>query len=373
MMSIVRIMCVMLVFLGFASGGYAEVIRLKADSVDGCIGVSSFLTNNQGEIFLYSRGVSKVFKFKPNGDFEKSFCQIGEGPGDIKRVLYIFHNPKDNFLYLPEHASNHPKISVFDSQGNFIKYMDIELSRSDLDSVVKLMFLEDGSFYTNLNKRIDWEPYGDLFITKDQFTVLYFSKEGKLKGNVYKTFQDGEMSNGRGWGGPRVFFQPAIITRHTPEGNILIGKNDEPTIQEYDQTGKLLKTYKLPLEKVLLSDEEFQKSRDAGIKFIENRDRDARMLLLVKNMKKLEYKPIYNSFFYFSPYIVVSNVKRETSLGATFQSTIDFYDKSCQKVASKDIQGYVVAISKNKFHIILTDDDDNESYVLEDFSLPSLK
>jgi hypothetical protein len=73
--------------------GTDRVITLKTGDLDDVLEISSFLMNSKGEIFLFSHRMLKVFKFKPDGTFEKSFCQKGEGPGEIRRVFFMFHNP----------------------------------------------------------------------------------------------------------------------------------------------------------------------------------------------------------------------------------------------------------------------------------------
>ncbi|UCH97667.1 MAG: hypothetical protein JSV88_12685, partial [Candidatus Aminicenantes bacterium] len=95
-------------------------ITLKSADLDECIGIASFLSNNKGDIFLFSRKTHKVFKFNKNGDFETSFCRYGVGPGEIKRVLFMFHNPGNDCFYLPEYASGGlGRVSIFDSSGKF--------------------------------------------------------------------------------------------------------------------------------------------------------------------------------------------------------------------------------------------------------------
>ena len=50
---------------------------VSLERIDGVYGISSFLTNTKDEIFLFSRREGKIFKFKPQGEFEKSFCRFG--------------------------------------------------------------------------------------------------------------------------------------------------------------------------------------------------------------------------------------------------------------------------------------------------------
>lgn len=107
---------VMILFL--AVSGFTETIKLNTADLNECIGITTFLTNTKGEIFLYSWKTFKIFKFNENGQFEKSFCRHGVGPGEVKRAIWMYHNPANDFLYLSEVASSIFRIGVFDSDGN---------------------------------------------------------------------------------------------------------------------------------------------------------------------------------------------------------------------------------------------------------------
>ena len=96
---------ILLLLFCFPLLGTDRVITLKTENLDDVIGIYSFLRNSKGEIFLFSHRMSKIFKFKPDGSFEKSFCQKGEGPGEIRRVFSMSHNPVNDYLYLPEYYS----------------------------------------------------------------------------------------------------------------------------------------------------------------------------------------------------------------------------------------------------------------------------
>ncbi len=177
----------------FTAVAFTETITLKTGDLEECITVSSFLSNTKGEIFLFARRTHKVFKFNKDGSFDKSFCRRGEGPGEIQRVLYMFHNRSNNHLYLPEYASGLGRVSVFNNDGKFKNYMDIELSQRAKKNIFKLIFFNDGTFCAIVTLRVDWEPKGNIFLTKETYSVFYFAPHGTLKATVYNTFQHGEL------------------------------------------------------------------------------------------------------------------------------------------------------------------------------------
>lgn len=343
---------------------YAETVTLKTDKLNECIEISTFLTNIKGEIFLYSARTSKIFKFKPNGEFEKSFCSNGIGPGEVKRVIRMFYNPVNSFLYLPEFYSLVPRISIFDSEGNFKNYLDIEVSPNQKDHISKIIFLNDGSFYAMLDERIGWEPHGDVYLTKDKFSLLYFDKSGKLKAKVFETFRNDEIANAPKWGGPGILFSPSIITRITREGNICIWKSDENILQFYNKTGAKVGITTLETKPVLLSNDEFEAAKNESIKSNEN---DLRMQGLAKKMIKLKYKPIYSTYFLANDYYIFVDFKKQNAGGYTKETEINIFNKNGKLISSKIVKGLVMNVSDNKLYIKDYDEDDNELFRIEDF------
>jgi hypothetical protein len=358
----VFVIIVMILFL--AVPVFTETIRLNTVDLNECIEISTFLTNTKGEIFLFSWKTFKVFKFNKNGEFEKSFCRYGIGPGEVKRALWMYHNPSNDLLYLPEVASSIFRINVFDSDGNFRNYLDIEISPTLKDKISKMIFLDDGSFYAMVSKRIDVEPYSGIYLTRDKYSLLYFDKNGKLKAKIFELIKNDEMSSGPGWGGPGILFRPYIIARSTPEGNVCIAKTDENILNFYDKNGTKMGTTSLEIKSELLSDSEF---KEAKAELIGLSKKDLRMQDLAKKMIQLKYKPIYNNLWVIKERYVISKQKKDSPLGFTKETMLTFFDKNGKLLASKTVNGFVMGITDSHMYVKEYDEDTNEFFRIEEF------
>ncbi|HLP58300.1 MAG TPA: hypothetical protein VK186_05695 [Candidatus Deferrimicrobium sp.] len=363
------IMIIVMVLFGTVTG-FAETITLKTADLNECIEISNFLSNTKGEIFLYSGRMSKIFKFKQNGEFEKSYCRNGIGPGEVKRALWLYYNPVNNYLYLPEVSSSVPRISIFDCEGNFKNYLDIELSPTQKDHIFKMIFLEDGSFYVTISERIGWEPHGDVYLTKDKLSLLYFDKSGKLKATIFEITRNDEMSNAPRWGGPGILFSPSHIIKSTSDGNICIGKTDENKLQFFDKSGAKLGTTNFEMEPMLLSDSEFEAAQKESIKYFE---RDLRMQGLAKKMIKLKYKPIYKSFYIYNDRYVFVDFIKENAAGYIKETMLTVFDKKGKKQSNTKVNGAVMNIINNRLYIKEYDEDGNEFFRIEDSPFPLKK
>jgi hypothetical protein len=360
-MKITKVFSVIFIMYCCAFTGFTNPVTLKTNDLDECIGISSFLSNNKDEVFLFSWRTHKIFKFNSKGDFEKSFCRYGIGPGEIKRVLYMFHNPHNDFLYLPEAYSGLARVSIFDGSGNFKNYLDIELTENKKDHIKQLIFLADGSFYAVISKRVGWEPRGKIYLTRVEFSVLYFDKNGKLKAPVYQTFMNDEVADRPRMGGPRLLFYPAILARKTPEGNICICKSDENQVRVYSKTGSPIGSITLEMERLLLSDAEFEKAK-AGM--IEGFKEGSRMRWLAERMIKLKYKPLYEDIRVFPGYYVTFEREKDED-GYTKETILTFFDKTGKRKSIKKINGLVMNIAKNRLYIKEYDEDKNEAFRIE--------
>jgi hypothetical protein len=356
------VIIVMILFL--AVPVFTETIRLNTADLNECIGITTFLTNTKGEIFLFSHRMSKIFKFNKNGEFEKSFCRDGIGPGEVKRALWMYHNPSNDFLYLPEMSSSIFRITVFDSDGNFKNYLDIEISPTLKDNISKMIFLDDGSFYAMVSERKDVEPYSGIYLTRDKYSLLYFDKTGKLKARIFELIKNDEMSSGPGWGGPGILFRPSIVVRNTPEGNVCLAKTDENILNFYDKNGTKLGTTTLDIKRELLSDSEF---KEAKAELIELSKKDLRMQDLAKKMIQLKYKPIYSTLWVIKDRYVISKQKKDSPLGFTKETTLTFFDKNGKRLASKNVNGFVLGITNSHMYVKEYDEDTNEFFRIEEF------
>ena len=348
-------------FLSFFLYSVDEPLALSTENIDGIINITSFFSNNKGEIFLFSSTEGKIFKFKPNGKFEKSFCRLGQGPGEIQRVLFMYHNPENDFLYLPEYSSGQKRVTVFDNDGNYQGTLKINLPAPLMDRIWHLSFLEDGSFYLMLQDRIGWNPIGKLFTTQDKIDVKYFNQKGDFVADISTMTMDDEMSSGPGWGGPQILFKPSILMELAPEGHIMIAKTDDNSLAVFDKNGNKLKTIQLEISREKLTQQEFQRERDKIVDLM----MDSRMKFLARKMIKLDYRPIYSIIFSEKKYIILLKILERDENYYVTKSELILFDWKGKKLGLKIIDGVVMNIQNGKMYIKTVDSDGNEYFRIE--------
>jgi hypothetical protein len=357
---------VLAVLFYFPLVGNTGTITLKTENMEEVINIHSFILNTKGEIFLFSSNLSKIFKFKPDGTFEKSFCSAGEGPGEISRVFSMYHNPVNDCLYLPDYFSMRKgKVTIYDSEGNFKGLLTPELSFTEMDRIWKIIFLKDGTYFIVTNERVDWKPVGKFFMTMDEIWVRYFSNEGKLQADIFKTQNIDELSQAVRYGGPQIIFKPDILVNKTPdEKYIAVAKTDETGISIFDKQGKKVKTIALEISREKLSDKEFGEKKKELLDRYKG-ETDGRMYYLTKNMIKLKYKPVYYSQFLTHGYIILEKIDSTDEDGYVKTSKLIFFDWNGKKKAEKTVAGYVMNIMDGKGLIISYDEEANEHFRIE--------
>jgi hypothetical protein len=355
----------LVVFIPLAVSGENKVITLKTKDMDDVIGISSFLMNGKGEIFLFSSRMSRIFKFKPDGTFEKKFCQRGEGPGEITRVFYMYHHPKNDCLYLPEFSSmGKGRVTIYDSDGNYKGLLKPEISRTHMDRIAQIAFLKDGSYFIVTHERVGWKPVGKLFKTQKEVRVRYFNEKGQFAADIFKTIDDGELSQAVRWGGPGILFAPHTLVKLTPDEQIAVSKNDNNEISIYNARGEKVKTIKLDISREKLSNEEFNKEKEILVDYFK-RGSDSRMLMLAKKMIKLEYKPFYRTFFLTPGYIILSTIIKEDESGYPQKDKLIFFAWKGEKKGENVFDGIVMNVSNDKVFIKSYGEEGDESFRIE--------
>lgn len=344
--------------------GTDQVITLKTGNLDDVLEISSFLMNSKGEIFLFSDRMSRVFKFKPDGTFEKSFCQKGEGPGEINRVFYMFYNPVNNCLYLPEfYSMAKGKITIYDSDGNYKGLLKPDISLNHMDRVWEIAFRKDGTYYIVTRERVGWEPVGKLFKTQREIRVRYFNREGQLISDIFKTTEDGELSHAVQWGGPSILFAPSIIVKLTPDEQIAVARDDNNKIPIYNTRGEKVKTITLDIPRKKLTDEEFNRAKEDLINLMKKRD--SRMVKLAREMIRMEYKPFYQTFFLTPGYIVLSKGLERDKSDNTLKTRLIVFNWKGEKQGEKVIEGWAMNVTKDRIFVKYYDDEENEYFRIE--------
>jgi len=342
---------------------FSGTITLKTSGQDECLEITSFLKNTKGAFFLYSFRTQKIFRFSQEGNFEKSFCRYGEGPGAVQRVLGMSYNSSNDCVYLPEFASGLSRISIFSCTGEFKEYMKTPFSQMENGRIYKLIFLKDGSYYAVISERIGWEKKGAVFASISRMSVYFVDQSTLSKKLVYQGSQLQEMADKPGNGGPRILFLPDRLVKITPDENISIAVSDENKLTIYDRQGENLETRILDVRQIPLTEAEFQKAK---VELVGNFPNGSRMQFLAKKMLKLDYKPMYDNLFVLPEYDVITVVeRRHGAIGYPESSKIIFFDKKGKEALSRKINGYVMSIEGNDVFIKSFDDEGDESFRVE--------
>jgi hypothetical protein len=353
----------------------ANIIRLKTENMDDVIGISSFVMNGKGELFLYSQRLFRIFKFKPDGTFDKSFCRKGEGPGEITRVLWMFHNPVNDYLYLPEFSSQGKgRVTIYDSDGNFKGLLTPQISRPYMDRIKKIIFFNDGTYAIVTSERVNWKPYGKFFITQNEILTRYFDSEGKFAAEICKDINMDELTHAVRWGGPQILFKPSVLVKKTPDDRyIASARTDENHITLYDKQGKKIKDISLEISREKLTGERFEAAKKGLMAYFEGKTEQSRMLYLAKNMIKLEYQPFYINLFLTPVFIILEKMDTRDRNGYTGTSRLIFFDWSGKKKGEKIIDGYVMNVKDDRGLIISYDEESNEYFRVESIKMESEK
>lgn len=339
-----------------------DIQSVTLERIDSAYEVSSFLANNEGELFLFSSGEGKIFKFNKNGEFDKSFCRFGLGPGEIARVLYLFHNPKNNYLYLPEFFSSQKKVTMYDSDGIDKGTFDLDMPSQQMDKISNLAFCKDGSFYVSLNERIGWKSIGKFYTTQEKISIKYFNEKRQFRTDIFKTTMDDEFSNAPRYGGPRIFFRPSILTKLTHDDNILVAKTDENFFTVFNQSGDKIETINLDIQKDKLSRKEFESLKDIVVGNL----RDPRMKYLAENMIKLGYKPIYANIFLQKENIILVRIAQRDENYSIQDSRLIYFTWSGKKLGSRKVEGEILNVNNGRIFVKLTDIDGTEQFKILD-------
>jgi len=360
------LIAVLFLFCAFYLLGNSQVVTLKTENMDEVVDISSFVMNSKGEVFLFNGRYQSVFKFKADGFYEKTFCRRGEGPGETSRVLFMFLNPVNDSLYLPEYVSMAKgKVTVYDSEGNFKGLLQPEISREHLDRIWKLIFLKDRSYLVITQDQVGWEPAGKFFITQKEIWVRHFNQDGKLISEILKIKNIDELSHAINYGGPEILFRPDILINvSTDEKYIIQSRTDENTVTLYDKQGKKIETITLDLSRRKITDEEFEKAKVESLSQKWGKS-NPRMVYLREHMIKLDYQPIYSNIFLTPASIVLLITNSTYDDGYVKTSKLVFFDWQGKKKGEKVIEGEVMGIKGDKGLIISYDDEANEHFRIE--------
>lgn len=360
---LISVLLISLSIPSFPVSQITQTITLKTKDLDEFVDTSSCLMNKKGEFFVFAPRSAKIFKFRTNGTFDKSFCRRGEGPGEIIRVFYIYYNPADDCLYLPEfYSQGRGKVTIYDCDGNFKGLMKVGISLKHMDMIQEILFLKDGSFYLTTSERVDWKPEGKLFVTHEELVAKYFKPAGELATDIHKGLFPRELTDRIGRGGPSILFAPRYSLAVTADDSLAFIRNDDNTVKIFTKAGKLVKTIHIAIEKEIISDVEFNTKKDEYVNYFTSRN-DAWMASLAKQMIKLECKPFFTSFFITRKYIVLASALDKDHVHAAHK--VKFFDLNGRYLGQKIITGLLMKFTDDYIIVFSYGADESETYRIE--------
>jgi hypothetical protein len=87
----------------------------------GLTDIDNLDVDSRGRMLIYKRRASSgntVFKFDSRGRFERSFCPIGQGPGEVQNPRFMRLNAKDE---IPVVGMGNRKVLFFDAEGTVLR------------------------------------------------------------------------------------------------------------------------------------------------------------------------------------------------------------------------------------------------------------
>jgi hypothetical protein len=193
----------------------------------GLIEARAFDVDSAGSIYLFQMPKTQaklVFQFDRQGNFLRSFGQLGQGPGEVQFPSYQGVNSSDQILIWDSGAL---KLLVFDSQGDLIKDTRLGMKVPALGAPI---FLENGGL-------IVWES-GENIGFGDPYRVFINVYDSQFK----KVLEMGSYSLVEPMAAESVLVFPQIPILRVSESRIYAGDAESGyEISVYNLEGKLLR------------------------------------------------------------------------------------------------------------------------------------
>ena len=97
----------------------------EAVAATGLTDIENLDADSRGRIFIYRRYATSgntVFEFDSRGRFERSFCPIGQGPGEVQNPRFMRLNGKEE---IPVVSMGSRKVLLFDAEGTVLRTADL--------------------------------------------------------------------------------------------------------------------------------------------------------------------------------------------------------------------------------------------------------
>jgi len=252
-------------------------------------GASDVAFDGKGAVYVSDGRANNIKKFDAKGTFLKTIGKQGQGPGDFNYPTEM--EIAGGRLYVRELYNQ--RISVLDSEGNFIKSVPISMETGTI--WWRIAALPDGRFIVEREK----VNYGDPNAPQECFIELYSSDIEPVK-IIYqhRVRRNKYITEPRRTNVP-IPFSPRVHWDVTPDGKIVIGFSEKYEAEIYDLVKGKLSAFSHPYKPVEVTAEakdlffKNMTSMSGGMGGATTMQRGAPDFI-VKNTEFPKYYPPYN-------------------------------------------------------------------------------
>jgi len=245
---------------------------------------------SDGSIFVASSPTHNIFKFNNQGALIGTYGRKGNGPGDLYHPHC--HSILDGkFLVIGEYALKR-RISIFDFSGKCVKVL--KTNHSCFGAVA--LKNNHVAYYTQ--KGGPGTKKGEFF-NRASIIINNMNTGKEIQIDSYKlTSRHILLETGGGIG---TKFLGELYLHQTGDGNLLVGVSNSKDVKIYSPEGKLLKTFRLRMQPVPVTDDYFEETINSMLKSLQTSQMPSEIYKrLEKNIKKTvlndlfgEYLPYY--------------------------------------------------------------------------------
>lgn len=217
-----------------------------------------FSVDHQGNMYT-NYGEHSIAKYSPKGALLLKMGQKGEGPGDIKRLVWFTIHPSGNTIFVTEGFNGNKWISTFSTSGKYLGEWKSEFDCHKWNSIGTIAFDQSGNIYLQATK--SYPRRHKAFTIGTHETVLFkFSEDGKKLKRLYSIKNDFEAyKNGKG--NVTIPFHNYLFWKVYGE-KVVVRESKGDFISVFDKDGNLEKKIGLPFKKQKVTEEDINRWYD---------------------------------------------------------------------------------------------------------------
>ncbi len=213
--------------------GLKKIWSVNSAGNNPLVNVQNIQADEQGNVFFMDRKYQKIAAFDPNGRQLVYFGKIGEGPGEIRRMIQLYLQGPN--IIIEERGG---RLHYFSKKGQYINTLRFN-PRSEIKG-----FVENFKFISILSN------FGTKAEKENENLVTYDIKE--KKSTVITSLIPEEVIHASNGSGKDDFYIEVHIAELTPSvifgtsgSSVFFGKNDHYIIKKMDFSGKELMSFSI--------------------------------------------------------------------------------------------------------------------------------